>query len=203
MMVQELVMPKEGFFDSAGVRLHTIDWGGAGRPMVLLAGLGDSAQVFRGLAPRLTNRFRVVGLTRRGRGRSDRPASGYDLDTLVEDVGRFQDALGIERAILVGHSFAGLEMPRLAVRLPERVEALVFLDAVFPRLEPEPVLSGDPVWSVVPPGGPKADDLVSREAYLAYYQRARPAWARIWCEAIWGGETTAVDSTENRGFGSV
>jgi pimeloyl-ACP methyl ester carboxylesterase len=121
---------KEGFFDSDGIKLHTIDWGGARRSIVLLAGLGDTAQLYRGLAPRLAGRFRVVGLTRRGHGRSDRPDSGYDLDTFVEDIRCFLDALGIGRAILVGHSFGGLEMPRFAIRYPRRVEALVYLDAL-------------------------------------------------------------------------
>jgi pimeloyl-ACP methyl ester carboxylesterase len=175
---------EERFFDSDGVSLHYIDWGGAGRPLVLLAGLGDTAHLYRSLAPRLASRFRVVGLTRRGHGRSGRPESGYDLDTLVQDIRCFLDALAIERTILVGHSFAGLEMPLFAIQYPQRVEAIVYLDALFPRLDPEPDLSGDPIWSVIPTGGPTADDLVSREAYLAYYRRARPAWARIWCEAI-------------------
>jgi pimeloyl-ACP methyl ester carboxylesterase len=75
-------------------------------------------------------------------------------------------------------------MPLFAIRYPQRVEAIVYLDALFPKLNPEPDLSGDPIWSVVPTGGPTADDLVSREAYLAYYRQARPAWARMWCEAI-------------------
>jgi pimeloyl-ACP methyl ester carboxylesterase len=177
-------MPEERFFDSDGVNLHYIDWGGAGRPLVLLAGLGDTAHLYRSLAPKLASRFRVVGLTRRGHGRSGRPDSGYDLDTFVQDVRRFLDTLGIERSILVGHSFGGLEMPLFAIRHPQRVEAIVYLDALFPRLDPEPDLSGDPIWSVIPTEGPTAANLVSREAYLAYYRRARPAWARIWCEAM-------------------
>ncbi len=173
----------EGFFDSNGVKLHYIDWGGDGRPLVLLAGLGDSAQQYRGLAPKLIDRFRVAGLTRRGHGRSEQPADDYDLDTLIEDIRRFLDALEIERAILVGHSFGGIEMPLFATRFPQRVEALVYLDALFPKSVPDPDLAGDPVWAVLP-AGPTADDLASREAYLAYYKRARPAWARLWCEAI-------------------
>ena len=152
--------------------------------MVLLAGLGDTAQLYRGLAPALADRHRVVGLTRRGHGRSERPESGYELDTLVEDIRRLLDRLAIERSILVGHSFGGLEMPLFAKRYPERVAAIVYLDALFPVLDPEPDLSGDPIWSVVPRGGPTADDLVSRDAYLSYFKRARPAWAQIWCEAI-------------------
>ena len=166
------------------MNLHYLDWGGAGRPLVLLAGLGDTTHLYRSLAPRLASRFRVVGLTRRGHGRSGKPESGYDLDTSVQDIRRFLDVLGIERSILVGHSFAGLEMPRFAIRYPQRVEAIVYLDALFPRLDPEPDLSGDPIWSVIPTAGPTAEDLASREAYLDYYKRARPAWARIWCEAI-------------------
>ena len=177
-------MPKERFFDFDGVNLHYIDWGGAGRPLVLLAGLGDTAHLYRGLAPKLASRFRVVGLTRRGHGRSSKPDSGYDLDTLVQDIRRFLDTLGIDRSILVGHSFGGLEMPLFAIRYPQRVEAIVYFDALFPRLDPEPDLSGDPIWSVLPTGGPTAADLGSREAYLAHYKRARPAWARIWCEAM-------------------
>jgi pimeloyl-ACP methyl ester carboxylesterase len=68
--------------------------------MVLLAGLGDTAQMYRGLAPRLARWFRVVGLTRRGHGRSDHPGDDYDLDAFVQDIDRFLDALGIEQAIL-------------------------------------------------------------------------------------------------------
>lgn len=177
-------MAEERFLDSGGVKLHTVDWGGSGRALLLLAGLGDTAQIYSGLAPKLASQGRVLGLTRRGHGRSDHPEGGYDLDTLVEDIRRVLDTLALERAILIGHSLAGLEMPRFAVRYPQRVEAIVYLDALFPRLDPEPDLSGDPTWDVLPTGGPSAQDLASRGAYMAYYKRARPAWAQIWCKAI-------------------
>jgi pimeloyl-ACP methyl ester carboxylesterase len=177
-------MARERFVDSDGVKLHAIDWGGSGRVVVLLAGLGDTAQLYRGLGRRLSGRFRTLGLTRRGHGRSDRPDGGYDLDTLVEDIRCFLDVLKIERSILVGHSFGGLEVSRFAARYPQRTEAVVYLDALFPKLDPEPDLSEDPVWSVVPTGDPAPSDLASRGAYMAYYQRVRPAWARIWCKAI-------------------
>ena len=176
-------MLKERFFDSGGVRLHYIDWGGDGSALVLLAGLGGTAHIYRALAPRLASRFRVAGLTRRGHGRSGRPASDYGPETLVEDIRRFLDALAIERAILVGHSFAGIEMPLFATRYPQRVEAIVYLDAIHPLLGPEPDRSKDPVLSQLP-AGPAAADLVSRAAYLAYHRRARPDLAGIWCEAI-------------------
>jgi pimeloyl-ACP methyl ester carboxylesterase len=148
----------------------------------------------------LAHQPKVLALTRRGHGRSARPDSGYDLDTFVQDIRRFLDALGVERAILVGHSYGGIEATLLANRFPTRVEALVYLDALFPALDPEPDLSGDPIWSVVPTGGPTADDLRSREAYLAYCRRARPAWASLWCEAI---EADLMDKVTLRGDGHL
>jgi pimeloyl-ACP methyl ester carboxylesterase len=176
-------MFREGYVISAGVRLHYIDWGGHGRPVVLLAGLGSTAHIYRELAPRFQSRFRVLALTRRGHGRSDRPESGYDQDSLVGDIGSFLDAVGIERAILVGHSFGGVEMPLFAKYHPARVESLVFLDGLFPRSVPVPDFSEDPIWSVNPTE-PAARDMVSREAYLDYYRRFRPDLARIWREAV-------------------
>ena len=91
-------MGRDTFIAAADVRLHALDWGSTGLPVVLLAGLGDTAQQYGGLAPRLATRHRVLGLTRRGHGRSDRPDAGYDLDTFVADIGRLMDAFEIEQA---------------------------------------------------------------------------------------------------------
>src|ERR1700753_3393358 len=54
------------------VRLEVLDWGGSGRPLVLLAGGGNTAHVFDDFAPKLTAHYHVYGITRRGFG-----ASGY------------------------------------------------------------------------------------------------------------------------------
>ncbi len=60
-----------------GVQLEVLDWGGTGRPVVLLAGLGFTAHVFDGFAEKLTDSYHVYGITRRGYGASTRPPSGY------------------------------------------------------------------------------------------------------------------------------
>ncbi len=173
----------EASFDSDGVNLHYVEYGGHGPPLVLLAGLGGTAQLFRGLAPRLSHRFRVVALTRRGHGRSERPGDGYNIETLVEDIRRFLDALGIERAVFAGHSFAGLELPLFAIRYPDRVDAIIYLDGVNVLLEPQPDPANDPVWATLETH-PKEEDLLSQESYLSYLKRSRPDLANIWCEAI-------------------
>jgi pimeloyl-ACP methyl ester carboxylesterase len=176
-------MPEEKFVNLTGVKLQTLDWGGVGRPLVLLTGLGATARYYESLAPKLAARFKVTGLTRRAHGRSDRPATGYDLDTLVEDIRGFMDAVGIKRAVLVGHSLAGFEMALFAKRYPLQVEAIVYLDAIYPKLDPEPDLSGDPL-DALPQSDPTEADFASVEAYLAYWKRGRPDWAGIWGEAI-------------------
>jgi pimeloyl-ACP methyl ester carboxylesterase len=120
---------QEGFAAVNGLRLHYIDWGGAGPSVLFLTGLGGSADSFDGLARRLTDRFHVWGLTRRGQGQSDKPESGYDPRTLAGDIRAFMDVKGIERATLIGFSVAGSEMTRFAVLFPSRVDRLVYLDA--------------------------------------------------------------------------
>src|SRR5262249_5483247 len=65
-----------------GVKLEVVDWGGSGRPVVLLAGLGNDAHVFDKFAPKLTATYHVYGITRRGFGASSSPASGYSADRL-------------------------------------------------------------------------------------------------------------------------
>jgi len=113
-----------------GVQLEVLDWGGRGEPLVLLAGLGDNAHVFDEFAYQLNDRFHVIGITRRGFGRSSQPADGYDVATRARDDIAVLDALRIGRAIFVGHSIAGTEMNVLGADYPDRVRKLVYLDAL-------------------------------------------------------------------------
>ena len=113
------------------VRLEVLDWGGAGRAVVLLAGLGNTAHVFDDFAPKLTSEYRVYGVTRRGYGASSAPASGYESDRLGDDVLAILDELQIDRPLLVGHSFGGAELSSIATRYPERAAGVVFLDAAY------------------------------------------------------------------------
>ena len=146
-----------------GVRVEVLDWGGTGDAVVLLAGLGNTGHVFDELAPKLTDRFRVVALTRRGFGASDQPKEGYRIETLVDDVEHVIEALTLERVALVGHSIAGDEMTGLATKYPKGIARLVYLDAAYDRVGYHP--------DVPPPPAPTADDLVSPRALRAYRGR--------------------------------
>ena len=112
------------------VRLEVLDWGGAGRPIVLLTGGGDTAHIFDDFALKLTQIGHVYGITRRGMGASSTPASGYGADRLSDDVLAVLESLKINRPILVGHSVAGQELSSIGSRHPGKVAGLVYLDTL-------------------------------------------------------------------------
>jgi pimeloyl-ACP methyl ester carboxylesterase len=124
---------ESGFVTVNGVTLNYLDWGGTGDALLFLPGLADSPHIFDDIAPEFVGRYRVLALARRGVGQSDKPASGYENEVLVEDIRQFLDSLGVPRASLVGWSMGGNELTGVATRYPERVEKLVYLDAAYDR----------------------------------------------------------------------
>jgi pimeloyl-ACP methyl ester carboxylesterase len=115
-----------------GVSLEVLDWGGTGRPVVLLPGLGDDAHEFDAFAARLANTYHVYGISRRGFGKSDTPPGPYSANRLGDDVIGVLDALKLMRPVLVGHSIAGEELSSIGSRFPDRVAGLVYLEAGYP-----------------------------------------------------------------------
>ena len=117
------------------IKLEVLDWGGTGRPLVLLAGLGNTAHVFDKFAPKLSSAYHVYGITRRGFGASSAPSpSGdatYSADRLGDDVLAVLNALKLNRPVLAGHSLGGEELSSVASRHPERVAGLIYLDAGY------------------------------------------------------------------------
>jgi non-heme chloroperoxidase len=116
------------------VKLEVLDWGGTGRPLIFLAGLGNDAHVFDSFAPKFTEHHHVYGITRRGFGASNKPApedGNYSADRLGDDVLAVLNALQLERPVLVGHSLAGEELSSIGSRYPEKVAGLIYLDAGY------------------------------------------------------------------------
>ena len=117
------------------VSLEVLDWGGTGRPLVLLTGLGDNAHIFDDFAPKLRARYHVYGVTRRGRGVSSKPdpaEANYTADRLGEDVLAVIDALHLVKPVIAGHSVAGEELSYIGSHHPESVAGLIYLEAGYP-----------------------------------------------------------------------
>jgi non-heme chloroperoxidase len=120
---------------SDDVKLEVLDWGGTGRPLFFVTGLGATAHVFDAFVAQLTPKYHVYGVTRRGYGASDKPdpATGgnYTADRLGNDVLEVIDALKLDRPVMVGWSLAGEELSWIASHHPEKVSGLIYLDAAY------------------------------------------------------------------------
>lgn len=182
----KLSNPKSDFVHVNGIRLHYLDWGGEGPALIFLTGMGSSAYIYNQFAPRFTDKFRVLALTRRGHGDSDIPEAGYEADTLTEDIRQFMDQLKVGKAVLAGHSLAGVELTHFAATYPERVDKLVYLEALDDRRREKAIHEQNPLNSVeikreesTPPR--------SFEEYIAMVKRDVPEFAKIWSD-LWDEE---------------
>lgn len=116
------------------VNLEVLDWGGSGQTLILLAGMGDTAHVFDTFATKLTGKYHVYGITRRGFGVSSKPdfvTSNYKAARLGDDVLAVIAALHLGRPVLAGHSFGGEELSDIGFHHPDAVAGLIYLDAGY------------------------------------------------------------------------
>lgn len=113
-----------------GLRFAYLEQGEREGPAVLmLHGFTDSHRSFDLLRPHCPESWRVIAMTQRGHGKSDKPQGDYAIAEMAEDVYRFLDALGVERAVIVGHSMGAAVALFAAAQRPERVAGLVLLGA--------------------------------------------------------------------------
>ncbi len=126
----------EGWLQTNGIRMHYLDWT-AGRdpssqiPIVALHGLASSAHWYNLTLPHLVNEHPAYALDQRAHGLTDQPSEGYDWHTLATDVLGALDALGLDRVVLLGHSWGGNTALSTAVHFPSRIERLVLIDGGF------------------------------------------------------------------------
>jgi non-heme chloroperoxidase len=125
--------------NSAPIELYYEDHG-SGPAVVLLAGWPvDSRSWEPQLAPLLEAGHRVIAVDRRGFGRSDRPADGYDFDTLAGDVDKLLTALDLRDATLVGFSLGSGELARyVGLHGTERLAACVIIETLAPSFASSP-----------------------------------------------------------------
>jgi len=125
----------------AGDRIHFLDWGGSGRPGVLLIhGLSNTAWSWAPVARRLVAVHAVVAMDLRGHGLSDAPTEGYDPETLAEDVIAAAEGSGLlaggdDRVVLAGHGFGAIVAAWAAADLADRCAGLVLVDGGWEDLE--------------------------------------------------------------------
>ncbi len=161
-----------------GARLHYLDWGGPGQALLFLPGIGEPASVFKWFAPRFLPGYRPIALTRRGTGKSQITPGAYQLGQLTEDVRAFVEALALGPVSVVGHSYGGFELARLASDHPSSLRNAIFLDAVYSN-EYVTLWAEDPVPGPQPPTTPRTA-LRSLHDYFSYIRAAYPSTDKEW-----------------------
>jgi non-heme chloroperoxidase len=118
-----------------GVQLYWREWG-AGAPILFLSSLGCGSRMWDyQMAAFADDGFRCIGFDRRGHGRSDQPARGYDFDTFADDVAQLVGELDLSGLTLLAHSMAGAEAVRYLTRHgSQRVARLVLIAPTTPML---------------------------------------------------------------------
>lgn len=119
------------FVETNDIRLHCV-MQGEGDLIILLHGFPEFWYSWRFQIPALAKYFKVVVPDLRGYNDSDKPASGYDLDTLAADVYGLIQSLGYQQAHIVGHDWGGAIAWHLAHQFPQALKRLAVLNAPHP-----------------------------------------------------------------------
>ncbi len=164
------------------LRFHYLDWGGDGPPVVLLHGLASNARIWDLVAPRLAEQgFRVLALDQRHHGLTDPVDDGFDFSTITRDLHAFIETLGLERPVLVGHSWGANTVLAYAAQRPALPAGIVLVDGGVTEMSAAPGMTWEQAEVILRPPeleGMPADEFLSR--------------ARGWLGDLYSAEVAAI-----------
>lgn len=133
-MLKTLSHPQSKTYESAGLKLHYLEWGNPESPaLLLLHGMHDHARSWDAIAQAMCGKWRIIAPDLRGHGDSEwSPDGAYHTPYYLLDLARLIESLGRERVSMVAHSLGGNPAARYAALYPQRVERLVLVDAMGP-----------------------------------------------------------------------
>ena len=120
--------PHDEYTRYGGLQMHIRNWGGDGSPVVLLHGLASTCRIWDLTAPILARDFSVIAVDQRGHGDSGKPEDGYEFTSVGNDVAALLEGRGIERPVLVGHSWGADVALEVSVAQPDLLQGIVFVD---------------------------------------------------------------------------
>ncbi len=152
----------------SGITLNYADNGEkAGTPIVFLHGYVDSWRSFAGVIEALRPGRRAIALDLRGHGDSDKPECGYAMEDFTLDLLLFMDALGLDKANIVGHSMGSFIAQLFAARYPGRVERLILISSA-------PCAAENAALREIKPYVDSLRDPISREFAAGFQEPSNP-----------------------------
>ena len=124
---QESPFP-DHFINVEGIRVHYLDFGGTGLPVILVHSEARDASTYQDFGPMLTDQNRVFAITRPGYGRSE--SGKFDVQSQGDYLIGFADALRLDRAVFIGNASVSSELTYLAENYPDRVAGIVYLSGL-------------------------------------------------------------------------
>lgn len=122
--------PQDCYTTVNGLKLHYVDWGGQGKPpMILLHGIARAAHFFDHIAPQFAQQYRVIAVDMRGHGESAwHPDGAYLVEDYTNDIEALIEQLGLRNLTLWGASTGGRVAQMIAGRHPDRTRAVIVED---------------------------------------------------------------------------
>ena len=111
-----------------GVDINLAIWEGTGKPILCVHGITANCRSWDVLAEALVPDYRVMAMDLRGRGQSDKPGQGYSLEYHLKDINCLLDDLGIDQAVIMGHSLGAFIGLAFAAEFPDRTDRLILVD---------------------------------------------------------------------------
>jgi len=130
------------YLQLSNIEIGYIDAGSGEQTLILIHGLGSNAKGYVRVIPALSENYRVIALDLPGYGKSSKGYYDYSMEFYADIVLRFMDELGLDQAVLVGHSMGGQIAMTAGLKYPRRISRLVLLSpAGFERFD-----DGEAAW---------------------------------------------------------
>ena len=182
-----------------GVQINVAIWEGRGKPILCIHGITANCRCWDPLAEVLAPEYLIMAMDLRGRGQSDKPSQGYSLEYHLKDINCLLDDLGLERAVIMGHSLGAFIGLAFAAEYPDRTDQLILVDGAG-DLSPEQF---DEVFTGIKPAldrlgqvFPSADaylDKMKAAPYIQPWSAVIETYYRYELEAVEGGGRTNID----------
>jgi pimeloyl-ACP methyl ester carboxylesterase len=174
-----------------GLQINVAIWEGKGKPVLCVHGITANCRCWDVLAAELAPEHRVFAMDLRGRGQSDKPSEGYSMEHHTRDIKCLLDDLGIQRAVIMGHSLGAFIGLVFGAEYPDRVDRLILVDGGG-DLSREQM---DNVFDGIKPALDRLEMVFpSAEAYLRKMQE--PPYIQPWSSAIETYYRYEIESTE-------
>ena len=162
-----------------GLEINLAVWEGKGKPILCVHGITANCRCWDVLASVLVPQYHLMAMDLRGRGRSDKPDTGYSLDYHIRDIHCLLDDLDIDKAVIMGHSLGAFIGLAFAAEYPDRIERLILVDGGGDLSKAHM----DKVFVGIKPALDRLEVVFpSEEAYLK--KMSEPAFIQPWSAAI-------------------